>query len=378
MFLHLILIGRMIMGVSFTFFLFAKKYCSDPRIVGIRRRTTLAAYLVIGQGAGLALGPFLGGVLYKVGFGPNGDRLIFNGFTSPGWIMAGIWFLFWVAAAALFEEVEDPASKIQSSRTGEADPQSPQLQPKEQPPDTLSAQLSHSTSSSWDTDEEGFVLGPRQWGVIATMAWFAMTCFFILGSWEANIPIFAASSQSSLNYSPFQSGNLIAIGTAITFPFLIANLFVGKMIQDRVTLAAGSLTGTIGLIMLEALLAKSSMDVTFATLLVSWMFVTLGFNLSTTCTLSLLSKKFPGEWNGRMSTLIQCSNYLVRAKHCVVSSPLADGLPIINQGRVTGTIWGGSGLIVGMKNYIGLQIALVGVGCVLFTILWRDLKAKTG
>jgi len=189
------------------------------------------------------------------------------------------------------------------------------------------------------------------------MCWFAMTCFFILGSWEANIPIFAASSESSLGYSPFKSGNLIAIGGAITFPFLLANIFVGKRVQDRVTLGAGSLIGMVGLIMFEVLLVKSSKGITFATLLVSWMFVALGFNISTTCTLSLLSKKLPGEWNARVSTIIQCSNYM---------------------GRVSGAIWGGSGVVVGMRNYVGLQIAFVGIGSVLFSTLWRDLKAKTG
>ena len=35
-------------------------------------------------------------------------------------------------------------------------------------------------------------------------------------------------------------------------------------------------------------------------------------------------------------------------------------------------------MIVGMKNYVGLQIAFVGIGSVLFSTLWRDLKAKTG
>ena len=314
-FLYLILIGRMIMGVSFTFFMYTKKYCSDPRIVGIRRRTTLAAYLVAGQGTGLSLGPFLGGALYKIGFGPNGDRLVFNGFTSPGWLMAATWLLFWGFVTFFFEEVRDPAPRARSFHPSEIELRQSQPHPRQQPADYSSAQLSNPAQSSRDIDEgEEFVLGPSQWGVIITMSWFAMTCFFILGSWEANIPIFTASSESSLGYSPFKSGNLIAIGGAITFPLLLANIFVGKMVQDRVTLAAGSFIGTVGLILFEGLLVKSSESITFATLLVSWMFVALGFNLSTTCTLSLLSKKLPGKWNGRVSTVIQCSNYMVRAK----------------------------------------------------------------
>jgi MFS family permease len=326
-FLYLILIGRMITGIAFTFFMYAKKYCSDPRIVGIRRRTTLATYLVIGQVTGLSLGPFLGGALYKIGFGPHGDRLVFNGFTSPGWLMAVVWLLFWGAVTLFFEDVHETTPAARSSHIGPIELQSPEPQPREQPMDLPSPQLSRPTSFAQDIDErEEFVLGPSQWGVIITMCWFAMTCFFILGSWEANIPIFAASSESSLGFSPFKSGNLIAIGGATTFPLLLANIFVGKRIQDRTTLAAGSFIGMVGLIMFEALLVKSSQTITFATLLVSWMFVAIGFNLSTTCTLSLLSKKLPAEWNSRVSTAIQCSNYTVRATSLgsMVASSLTD------------------------------------------------------
>ena len=304
----------MIMGFAFTFFMYSKKYCTDPRIVGIRRRTTLAAYLVVGQGTGLSLGPFLGGVLFKIGFGPNGDRLVFNGFTSPGWLMAVTWLLFWGAATLFFEDVPEKAPVTRSSYTNGIELQSLRSRPQEQPTDLSSPQLSGPTPFSQDIDErEEFVFGPSQWGVMITMCWFAMTCFFILGSWEANIPVFAASHESSLGYSPFKSGNLIAIGGATTFPLLLANIFVGKRVQDRMTLAAGSFIGVVGLVVFEALLIKSSKGITFATLLVSWMFVALGFNLSTTCTLSLLSKKLPGEWNARVSTVIQCSNYMVRA-----------------------------------------------------------------
>jgi hypothetical protein len=311
-FLYLILIGRMIMGIAFTFFMYAKMYCSDPRIVGIRRRTTLAAYLVIGQTGGVCLGPFLGGALYKVGFGPDGDQLVFNGFTSPGWVMATTWLLFWVAVTLFFEDVHETTPAARSSHTNGIEPQS-FSQPQKQPTDFPSPQSSRSTSFTLDTDEkEKFVLGPSQWGVIITMCWVAMTCFFILGSWEVNIPIFAASSESSLRYSPFESGNLIAIGGATILPFLLANVFVGKRVQDRMTLIAGSFIGMVGLVVFEALLIKSSLAITFATLLVPWMFVTLGFNLSTTCTLSLLSKKFPDEWNTRMSVAIQLGNYTVR------------------------------------------------------------------
>ncbi len=47
-------------------------------------------------------------------------------------------------------------------------------------------------------------------------------------------------------------------------------------------------------------------------------------------------------------------------------------------GRVCGAVWGGSGVKFGMLNYVGLEIAIIGIGGVMFTTLWKELKAKTG
>lgn len=97
-FLYLILVGRIVSGFGFSGFMYAKRYCSgngyslatvctvlnrraDPRIIGIRRRTTLASWLVLGQGFGFSVGPFVGGLLYKVGF----SNQVFNGYTRYAW-----------------------------------------------------------------------------------------------------------------------------------------------------------------------------------------------------------------------------------------------------------------------------------------------------
>ena len=82
------------------------KRCSDLRIVGIRRRT----YLLVGQGTSLSLGLFLGGALYEIGFGPNGDRLVVNGLTGPGWLMAAAWPLFRDFVTLCYEDVRETAS----------------------------------------------------------------------------------------------------------------------------------------------------------------------------------------------------------------------------------------------------------------------------
>lgn len=75
--LYMILVGRIVSGLAFSMWMYCKRYIGDARIVGVRRRTTLAAWLVFGQGCGMAAGPFFGGLLYKVGF----SNSIFNGYT---------------------------------------------------------------------------------------------------------------------------------------------------------------------------------------------------------------------------------------------------------------------------------------------------------
>ena len=84
--------------------------------------------------------------------------------------------------------------------------------------------------------------------------------------------------------------------------------------------------------------------------------IALGFNLVTACTLSLLSKQLPDTWNRKVSMAILYSNY---------------------TGQVTGAILGGAGVKIGMMNYIGIQIAVVGIRGVIYLTLWRQLKAKT-
>ncbi|KAG2050604.1 MFS general substrate transporter [Suillus hirtellus] len=350
-FLYLILIGRCLTGVAFSMFMYCKRYCTDPRIVGIRRRTTLASWMVICQAMGMSFGPFLGGVLYKVGF----SNSIFNGYTSPGWIMTGIYAGFWVLMTIYFEDIPQPPT------TKELRSASPivSLQVKgedtEASPDYPSASTTHPASPIDKSFRAQLSLITWfQWGVIACMCWFSMLCFFILGSWEANLPVFSATAEN-FHWSPFAAGNFIALGVISCFPFLLLNLLAARHIQDRKILAFGTIIGLAGLIIFLSILRTGKVN--YGSLFACWWTVALGFNLATTVTLSLLSKQLPPEWNGPTSILIQCSNF---------------------TGRVTGAIWGGSGVSVGMSNFVGLEIAMVGIGAVFFTALWKDLKTKTG
>ncbi|OCH89962.1 MFS general substrate transporter [Obba rivulosa] len=349
--LYLILIGRIVSGFSFTFFLYSKRYCSDPRIVGVRRRTTLAGWIVLGQGVGFTVGPFLGGLFYKVGF----SNPVFNGYTSPTWVLAGILAVFWVFATLLFEDVPHPAS---ISPAVELTPVSSPCESGSPGEDTPVSKIDSVTMEMpMPPEPESFRMSSPQLGVTITMCWFAMTCFFILGAWEANIPVFTSSDSPFFPYhfSPFAAGNLIALGGVCTFPFLFLNVFLARRVQDRHTLALGTSLGTTGLVL--ALIFLRTRTMSYGTLFTCWFLIALGFNLTSTVTLSLLSKQLPGEWNARISLAIQYSNYV---------------------GRVCGAVWGGAGVKVGMLNYVGMQFGIVGAGAVMFLTLWRQLKAKTG
>jgi len=254
--------------------------------------------------------------------------------------MAGTWLLFWIAAAVWFEDAPPFSTPPSAVRLQELNGDGEAAAVEQPPP------LSNT-----------FKMSPAQWGVVATMCWFAMMCFFILAGWESNIPVFTASNapQNPFHFSPFQSGNLIALGGACTIPFLLLNLAITRRVQDRYILAVGTAIGLVGLFVFTGILAARKVN--YASLFMAWFFTALGFNVATTVTLSLLSKQLPGEWNGRISLFIQWSNY---------------------TGRVTGSVWGGAGIQVGMLSFMGLQVALAGIGGIMFLTLWKNLKAKTG
>ncbi|TFY78368.1 hypothetical protein EWM64_g5644 [Hericium alpestre] len=334
-FLYLILIGRIVIGFAFTNFMYSKRFCSDPRLVGIRRRTTLAGWLVVGQGIGFSVGPFVGGLLYKVGFANE----VFNGYTGPGWVMAVLWLLFWIVFPQVFEDV--PRNRPQVSQSPESPielntvpfPQATYVSSEgAATPNAPSGAPSAVSSTVRLTEEDEERITPRQWGVMATMCWFAMTCFFVLGAWEANIPVYAAHA---FGWSPFAAGNFIALGGVATFPLLFFNVLFARRTQDRYILVLGCTAGVAGLLVMLAILAADR--VTFGSFFACWFLTAFGFNVTSTVTMSLLSKRLPGSWNGRR--VLQSS---------------------------TATSRGESAL------------GILGVGLVLTTVLWRDLKAKTG
>ena len=280
----------------------------------------------MGQGLGMSAGPFFGGLLYKIGF----KNPVFNGFTSPGWIMAGLWSIFWICVALWFEDV-----------------------PQSQLPHSLSTASISERSLKEDPIPNPFHLKAKI-GVMVCMCWFAMAFFLVLGAWEENIPVFGANTRQFL-WSPYAAGNFIALGGIGTLPFLVMNIFMARHIEDRKILAFGFSTGLAGLLTFFALLETDRLN--YASVFMCWWAVALGFNVASTVPISLLSKQLPPSWNNRISLTIQIS---------------------MNTGRVLGAIWGGSGIRVGMRTYVGVEITFVGIGVLLYLVFLRDLKSKRG
>lgn len=214
--------------------------------------------------------------------------------------MAVVWAVFWVCVTLWYEDPEH-----------ESEPESMPLQdlPPAQPipeatmtsttivPITITTGRTPPTRAPPELALRTGMSLP-QWGVSATMCWFAMTCFFVLGAWEANLPVFGAGTPA-LHWSPFAAGNFIALGGAGTFPFLLANLFLAPRTQDRKILALGSALGAAGLVVFLGLLRAGGHEraVSYGSLFACWWAVALGFNLASTVTVSLLSKQLPPEWN---------------------------------------------------------------------------------
>ncbi|KAF7324707.1 hypothetical protein MKEN_00512200 [Mycena kentingensis (nom. inval.)] len=321
-FLYLILIGRMVSGIGYAGFMYCRRYCTDPRLVGVRRRTMLSSWIVMGQSFGLTAGPFVCGLLYKIGFSND----VFNGLTSPGWILSIVWMLAAAGIALSFKDMPKGASSsIELGPTTEAPPPRP--------------------------------LSRSQWLVILFMCYASGSSCFMLGSFESAIPVYTASTYA---FSPFAAGNFIALGGLATFPFLLLNVRYAPRFQDRVTLAVGMLVGGLGLLLaLVMMLVLPNGHVPLGAFYIVWVLVALGFNIASTCPISLLSKVLPdvGIWNRRMSMAIQYSNFL---------------------GRVGGAVFGGAAVQIGMKNYVGSLLGMIALGTVAYCMLWKDLKAKKG
>ncbi|EPQ27840.1 uncharacterized protein PFL1_04585 [Pseudozyma flocculosa PF-1] len=362
----LMFVGRVILGAGFVSWMFVKRYMTDPRVVGTARRTMMSALLVTTQAGGMAVGPFVGGLLSKRLAAMTERTRIWNGFTASGWIMAGVWLAFCAAIWLCFEEppqrdhavalqVLDPATK--------AAPGASKLDGSTQAAGTSLAPTAPAAAAPvtlWTLRRH---LDRYQLCSVVVMCWFSMVNFLVLGAWESNIPVFG---RVRFGWSEYDAGNIIALGGIATLPILFGLVFVARYVEDRHILAAGLLLGMLGLSLhlgtlhgltrTEAQIHDAT-SVTFGSFFTAWFLVALGYNMLTTITVSLLSKQIPPHLNGLSSLLIQLSNY---------------------SGRISGAFWGTTVFNVGQLSIVWLELAFTVIGTMMIGLMWRRMAAQKG
>ncbi|KAJ3324709.1 hypothetical protein HDU76_013339 [Blyttiomyces sp. JEL0837] len=387
--------SRMVNGIGFTGWLFVKKYCTDPRIVGFRRRTTLSAALVVSQGLGFVLGPLVGGQLAKVG-GTNGEgrsvkERLFNGESLPGWLMAGLWVVFWVAMVGLFVEAPVPSSEVKvlleerakekkrnwKKRSGRGTNQDVTTDTISRSGERGGEEQERDASSLVIEDvkpiESTFLdetpLSVMQICVSMLLCLAAYTTFFELGAWESMIPLFG---NDRFGWTIIDAGNFIGFVGIAALPFLLLLVFTARHLQDRHILTFGLGIATIGNL-IQLILMKSTnvidnrndigyrgdgISISVVSYSATWFLVCVGTNLATSITLSLNSKVLPDRVNDRANVAIQMSNYM---------------------GRFTGAVWGTSAYNVGgYFNVTLLEFLLPVLVLVVSGMLRSHLRAKTG
>ncbi|KAJ0408967.1 hypothetical protein P43SY_002846 [Pythium insidiosum] len=261
--LALLLVGRLVNGLGFTGWLFVKRYCTDPRVVGLRRRTMCTNMLVAAQTLGMVCGPLFGSLFAQF----ESRSALFNGNTYPAHIMALVWLGYWGAVRLGFQEVpsrtQDDIDEIKQTNVFRA-------------------------------------LTRANWITTCSMSLVAFTVFFVLGAWESNIPIVG---DHEWRWNDTDSGVFIAAGGLLSFAFILPVTWHAKRFQDRLILLLG-----LSLALLGALVHTIG-PLTRAAYGVAWFFVCWGMNLSSTITLSLTSKTLPDVLSDKAAITIQLSNY---------------------------------------------------------------------
>ncbi|KAJ1599448.1 hypothetical protein NDA14_002174 [Ustilago hordei] len=351
----LMFLGRIILGAGFVSWMYVKKYMTDAAVVGAQKRTMMSACLVTTQVGGMAVGPWIGGVLSKKVRPMTDENRLWNGFTASGWLMAAVFAVFFAVTLLYFK---DPETLSPSPVQVELAPLSLTI------PNAAAKKANKAGNGEPTLGSMIRELNATQKFSVVTMCWFSMVNFLVLGAWEANIPVFG---HLRFGWSEYNAGNVIALGGLATMPILFALVFAAKHVQDRLILAVGLLFGLLGLSLHMGSLespTKSAVSrlgmltwLNFGSFFTSWFLVALGYNMLTTVTLSLLSKQIPAKYNGLTSTVIQLSNY---------------------SGRIGGALWGSTIYQIGQFSIVSFELAVTLIGAFMIGFMWRKMDVQRG
>ncbi|EEB09609.1 membrane transporter [Schizosaccharomyces japonicus yFS275] len=214
--LYLILVSRLFFGVACTMFLYHKRYVTDKTLVSPRYRTPLATCNTLAQTLGMAVGPFLGGLMSKAA--SHSNNRVWDKFTSGNWIMAIVWTIYFISSIFLFR---DDLETIPSDPVVEG------------------SIISDSDQTSQRLTKSGYVM-------MFVVSWITFVSIFTLEVYVASIPVY---TNELYNYSTFQAGNFLALGFLIISPLVLLMTFLSRYFQDRIISIVGLLILLFGLIL---------------------------------------------------------------------------------------------------------------------------------
>ncbi|EPY51502.1 major facilitator superfamily transporter [Schizosaccharomyces cryophilus OY26] len=320
----LILVSRIILGVACVMYLYHKKFMSDRILVGAKYRTFMSTLNTIMLTAGIAIGPFLGGLMAKTS--SNSHNAVWNQYTSGNWLLAIFWFVLFVISSLFYNDVDSTIPPIPARNQND------------------------------DSNSEARTTHPRPDFIsllrIFVAGYIAFSCFFTMEAYQASIPIYTAYLYK---YSPFQSGNFLALACLIDIPFLLLFSFLSRWIEDRTITLIGILISvmTVAVHLIVNRLQKEYLQLYFTL----FCFVFFGTSIAFSPLVSLLTKQLHPAHHLLASVVIQ------------ISIAIAD---------TTGPVFGGAIRTVTSLGFLITLLALHVLATIFMLCIWKTAKVKTG
>ncbi|WBW75134.1 transmembrane transporter [Schizosaccharomyces osmophilus] len=320
----LLLVSRIILGVACVMYLYHKKFMSDRILVGAKYRTFMSTLNIIMQTAGIAIGPFLGGLMAKAS--SHSHNTIWNQYTSGNWLLAIFWFVLLLVSSIFYYD---------------ADYTIPPVPPRSKTP--------HSNPETETTHRRPDLASILK---ISVSGFIAFSCFFTMEAYQASIPIY---TNYLYKYSPFQSGNFLALACLIDIPFLLFFSFLSRWVEDRKLTLIGILITLISVSvhLIVSRLHKEYLQLYFT--LFSLIF--FGTSIAFSPLVSLLTKQLHPDHHLLASVVIQ------------ISIAIAD---------TVGPVFGGAIRVISSLGFLATLLALNALTAFFMLCIWKTAKVKIG
>ncbi|EPX73850.1 membrane transporter [Schizosaccharomyces octosporus yFS286] len=320
----LILVSRIILGIACVMYLYHKKFMSDRILVGPKYRTFMSTLNIIMQTAGIAIGPFLGGLMAKAS--SHSHNAIWNQYTSGNWLLSFFWAALLILSSIFYYD---------------ADCDIPPVPPRTDAPHTNSeTQTAHRRPNLASTIK------------IVVSGYIAFSCFFTMEAYQASIPIY---TNYLYGYSPFQSGNFLALACLIDIPFLLLFSFLSRWIEDRKITLIGIIITVVSVAvhLIVNKIHKEYLQLYFTL----FTLVFFGTSIAFSPLVSLLTKQLHPDHHLLASVVIQIS---------------------IAAADTVGPVFGGAIRVITSQGFLATLLALNTLTTIFMLSIWKTAKVKIG